>query len=623
MLDYPKIVATNFSKKHKPIFKIGKERIQLSIMKRKKILSMLLAMTVATTSVSVYTAPVFAAETTNTVSEETAAEKTYVYGTMNIPYAAFYAAEIGTTNEVAVDAVTSATASKWKNFAGSYYTPAEEGEGGSILGANYSVAIESDVYETLKAENSSLLDSFVETTEVPAAYKIMDKDGNFSEVKGTTTEAEGVTATLSTTSTWGDYQLSFEGFTLDIRNEVAGAIIETTDGTRYGLRHLENLWLKASEISWGSGFKLTEAKGNVLSYAHYESMMGKTIAKITYICTDRNVTISNLNIYVPVKYNGTLEIENASQTAGKTAFTMTGFPEDGNWQLVLPEGLKDSSYADGTITYNAETLPGSYTVTAADANNQYAETSATFYVTTDTLPVQFKDGRVVGLENSSEEATANYFKNLATVTVKFGETTTSYKASGHGSVTIIGEDGTVNMEAASKGTAVFAEDGSYEVTVEANGYPELTFTVEKAAPTATVTPTKAATPTPTAVPTKAVTPTATVAPTKAATPTPTAKVTAPKKAKISKVSNVKTKKIKVVWKKDSTAAGYQIQIATNKKFTKGKKTYTIKKASTTSKTITGLKKKKTYYVRVRAYKKSGSKNVYGTYSSVKKVTIKK
>ncbi|MBQ4529574.1 MAG: fibronectin type III domain-containing protein [Lachnospiraceae bacterium] len=595
-------------------------------MKMKKILSMLLAMSVAITSVSVYTSlPVFASESTNAVVNEATTEKTYVYGTMNIPYDAFYKAEIGNSNEVPVDAVTSATASKWKNFAGSYYTAATEGEGGTILGAKYSVAIESDVYETLKSANSPLLESFVESTEVPVAYKVMDKDGNFSAVNGTTTEAEGVTATLATTSTWGDYQLTFEDLTVNTKSDVAGAIIETTDGTKYGLRHLENLWLKATELSWGSGFKLTEAKGNTLSYAHYESMMGKTISKITYICTSGNVTVSNLNIYVPVKYNGTFTITDADQTAGAATYTMDGFPTDGNWKLELPEGLKNASYANGTISYSAETLPGSYTVTAKDANNKYAETSTSFNVKTDKLPVEFKDGQVVALENVTEDAKTNYIKNIATVNVKFGETTKSYKASGHGSVAIVAEDGTVNMAAASKGAEVFAENGTYELTVTSNGYPELTFTVEKKASTPTLTATPVPTLTATPVPTKVATP----VPTKVATPTPTKKatttpkVTTPKKSTISKVTNVKGKKLKVVWKKDKTVTGYQIQIATNKKFTKGKKTYTIKKASTTSKTITGLKKKKTYYVKVRAYKASGSKKVYGKYSAIKKVTIKK
>ena len=593
-------------------------------MKMKKVLSMLLAMAVATTSISVYNAePVLAAEATNAVSNETSAEESYVYGTMDIPYASFFAAEIGTTNDVEVDAVTSATNAKWKNFAGSYSQADTEGEGGKILGARYNVAIESSVYETLKSENSSLLDSFTENTEIPDSYKIMDENGNFSEVKGKSTEAEGVTATLSTSSVWGDYQLTLTGLTVDAQ-KVAGAIIETTDGTKYGLRHLENIWLRANELAWGSGFKETEAKGNVLSYAHYESMMGKTISKVTYICTDGNITVSDLNVYVPVKYNGTFEIADSALTDGASAVTMTGFPEDGNWQLELPEGLKNASYADGAISYGAETLPGAYTVTAKDADNVYAEVSTSFNVTTNTLPVQFKDGKITGLENATEEETANYIQNIAAVNVKFGDTTASYSATGHGSVAIIAEDGTLDLEAGSRGTVIFAEDGTYELTVAANGYPDFTFTVEKKTAvtvTPTSAPTKAATSTP--VPTKAAAPTKAVVPTKAATPTPKVKVTAPKKVTISKVSNKSSRKLKVVWKKIKSVSGYQVQIATNKKFTSGKKTYTVKKASTTSKTITGLKKKKTYYVRVRAYKTSGSKKVYGKYSAVKKITIKK
>ncbi len=49
-----------------------------------------------------------------------------------------------------------------------------------------------------------------------------------------------------------------------------------------------------------------------------------------------------------------------------------------------------------------------------------------------------------------------------------------------------------------------------------------------------------------------------------------------------------------------------------------------KTTSKTSLTISGLKKNKTYYVKVRAYKKdSQGKKVYGSYSAVKKVKIKK
>lgn len=68
--------------------------------------------------------------------------------------------------------------------------------------------------------------------------------------------------------------------------------------------------------------------------------------------------------------------------------------------------------------------------------------------------------------------------------------------------------------------------------------------------------------------------------------------------------------------------GYQIIYATNSKF-KGKKTKTVSKANITSYTLTGLKKGKTYYVKIRAYKKnSKGKNIYGKYSVIRKLRMK-
>ena len=95
----------------------------------------------------------------------------------------------------------------------------------------------------------------------------------------------------------------------------------------------------------------------------------------------------------------------------------------------------------------------------------------------------------------------------------------------------------------------------------------------------------------------------------------------PGKVKITKAKNVKTKKLTVKWKKTSKAKGYQIQIASNKKFTKGKKTKTLSK---TTYSFKKLKKNKYYYVRIRAYVyDSNHKKVYGSWSVVKKVKIKK
>lgn len=96
--------------------------------------------------------------------------------------------------------------------------------------------------------------------------------------------------------------------------------------------------------------------------------------------------------------------------------------------------------------------------------------------------------------------------------------------------------------------------------------------------------------------------------------------------KPKKVGNTKAKagkkQMTVTWKRDKSAKGYQITYAQSKNFKKGKKNITITKNKTTKKTIKKLKTGKTYYVKVRAYKKSGSKKVYGAYGKVKAVKVK-
>ena len=161
---------------------------------------------------------------------------------------------------------------------------------------------------------------------------------------------------------------------------------------------------------------------------------------------------------------------------------------------------------------------------------------------------------------------------------------------------------------------------------------------KEVAPAATPTPTPIVTPT--AVPTKQPTATPTVKPTVGPTVIPTLKPTiAPTvtpsatpdnsdkisgKKTLSKVilqvpKNKKGRKLVVRWNAVKDVKGYQLQYALNKKFKKKKSVQTKK----TKYTIKKLKKKKTYYIRVRAYKMNGKKKVYGKWSTVKKVKIKK
>lgn len=99
-------------------------------------------------------------------------------------------------------------------------------------------------------------------------------------------------------------------------------------------------------------------------------------------------------------------------------------------------------------------------------------------------------------------------------------------------------------------------------------------------------------------------------------------VDAPKKAALAKIKSTKAKTLKLTWKRDKKATGYQAAVATDKKFKKNKKTAFIKKNKTVSKTFTKLKRQKTYYAKVRAYKQVGKTKVYGSYSKTKKAKVK-
>ena len=95
----------------------------------------------------------------------------------------------------------------------------------------------------------------------------------------------------------------------------------------------------------------------------------------------------------------------------------------------------------------------------------------------------------------------------------------------------------------------------------------------------------------------------------------------PKGTSIKKLTTA-TKAFTVQWNKQSTqTTGYQIQYATNKNF-KSAKSVTVGKTATVSKKITGLTAGKTYYVRVRTYKKIGNTKYYSGWSASNSVIIK-
>lgn len=101
---------------------------------------------------------------------------------------------------------------------------------------------------------------------------------------------------------------------------------------------------------------------------------------------------------------------------------------------------------------------------------------------------------------------------------------------------------------------------------------------------------------------------------------PAEKAVAPKKTVVKKVKALGKKKIKITVKKSSKqVSGYEVILSTKKNFKNAKKITTKKNVVTVKK----LKAGKKYFVKVRAFKKVGNKKIYGNYSTVKKVIVKK
>ena len=421
------------------------------------------------------------------------------YVLMNIPYSAFYKAEV--QNDVDVDVFTSATLNKTRTASlagGSYHTNAD---GSQIDGITFPVKVTDDMdmskytqvtdddsvditvtnrgqtsTTTYKGKDALFQNAdyaYYKLTEVPSYYKevSVDKDGNltFGKTVGNVTTLEGLSAELSTETSYGDYQLDIDGLRdklteLGVTN-INGVVINTKEGSSYGLRHLENIW-RMEELAWATGF--TEAvHGCPTSSDHYKAMMGQTITSVTYYTDKGMYNIPLADIYVPVKFTHDLEVANAAITAGKTEVTVTGLPDDYAAEYKV-DGLDGVSVQNGVLTFN-NAKKGKYTLTISDKKGKYADITTEFELYTEAMPAAYDADKkvLVKTADATDEEFADYINNITSVNVNG----TDYKASGRGATVIINKDGSIKTDA-----APFAEGDTFEITVSATGYLPQSFT---------------------------------------------------------------------------------------------------------------------------------------------------
>ena len=451
----------------------------------------------------------FLADTEGETNNEAGALKTVEDGQivlMNIPYEAFYRSELK-NNDVKVDAFTSATLNKSRtkgmmNGNAAYHTDAA---GKNMAGITFPVKVtdasllnnNADKYKQITDSTSVTIavtnrgqtsentytgkDALIEAADysyyvlaadaAPAYYKelTVDADGNisFGTVQGMSAQTVSIGSTFKTDTKYGDYELDLNDEALagvidTAADSIYGAVINTTDGTTYALRHLENIW-RGGHLAWSTGFTTT-VHGGPVSSAHYVSMMGKTISSVTYYTNKGIINFDIEDTYVPVTTGVAATAVNVKTTDTAVKVEFAGdLPADFSKEYAV-DGVKAEATEDGVKV--ADLTPGTHTLTISDANGKYASISTTFTATTDVMPASYDEyeGKLVAAADITAEQFAAYTKAVSKV--KIGEK--EYAASGRGSVKVVQEDGSLDY------SKTEVKDGD-TVTVSASGYADFSF----------------------------------------------------------------------------------------------------------------------------------------------------
>ena len=372
----------------------------------------------------------------------TTAEGKDVYGVANVPYADFYYAELGKevteTNDIAAvskssdkasllraehvyDAVTSATNKKSKKYGATYTT---DGEGTTVYvnGVKTAVKINSKLYAAAKAVAASKVTTANKLAEIADSietvseslpgeyktYKTVNADGTLTVLKAAEgageVNTENTTASITSTSPWGNYQIDFTDMPSDIdtKTNVLGVVLETSEGQKVALRHSENIYSKKEEIAFVVDDSFTEPHGNVLYGKRFKSLSGKTITKITYLLSNKQSMTLNVNLRCAAQVSADSKVTVKSQTKyvlgqGATVTLDTSkLPFNENAQVTVKMGkrnvLDSSKYSynpsTGVLTIKVydETDAGKYTVIFHDpkeATGGYADTKVSFTLESD------------------------------------------------------------------------------------------------------------------------------------------------------------------------------------------------------------------------------------------------
>lgn len=470
----------------------------------------------------------------------------FVYGTANVPYADFFYGEMndvaqnatmqldaadpvtaaGYREEGMYDAVTSCTNVKSKRYETSYYTENTENGSVTLEGIkNVNIAVPTSLYnEAQKAikegkncSNQLLsiigsLKNVSETAPESGEYKVLNGDGTLTAMT-TETKTLTVDSSISTSSVWGNYQVSVE---FGDKNpdqpttaNMMGVIFETSDGEKYAMEHSQNLWLRTGEIAFAVKDGFVEPHKNTIDAKRSKGLEGKTIKKITYLVKDGADIVIPTNLLCKYKLADGQGIIGPEEKVvyqrgyGRTNVQMTyQVPETSSYKLssVKYDGneLEQGAYAGYTydedkriLTVNGDTWSnsttgvGTYTLTFTDQSDApYEDITVQVVLSADETKVQFaiQDNKLVKIDPNGDTIyeAKDYIKNITSIKID-GQALGGKKANiSEIAKTVFDEKtGAVNFDAKVNNTAVFAkgDGGSYNVELTSSGFNDVTGTV--------------------------------------------------------------------------------------------------------------------------------------------------
>ncbi|MCR5720946.1 MAG: DUF1533 domain-containing protein [Lachnospiraceae bacterium] len=445
---------------------------------KKKILSVALsAVFVLSMSACAEKAPESVADVSTEVSTEevtsvSSTENDGTYVIMNIPYGDFFAAEFeGGEN---VDAVTSATMNKAANenlTGGTYHLE----DNSKILGVSFPVLIKEGVSldDSLKVADEAALYaaadfSYTELSDAPTYYKELSVDESgkfvFGETHGEAEELSGDTASVNTATHWGDYEIDLDQSLSELT--VIAAKVHTTDGASYGFRSLENLW-RGFEIAFATTDSYVEPHGNTVIYEPYADLPGKTVDEVV-LYTKNGVKKISVNLYLPLKFENTLEVADAKVSDKAATLTVEGYPEGYDFAYEVSGDSADIS-CDGSNVSWENAIAGTYTLNVTDNSGVYAPYSTSFVLSTDKAVAVAKEDGIEKAKDASDEEFTAYIKNITAYVVNGEEVS----GSGKRGARIITDDGSADKTL----NKVFKEVGEYEVVIKSAGFPDVTIKV--------------------------------------------------------------------------------------------------------------------------------------------------